>query len=92
MVGGIFLIAAPFVGEGGWKSEELELPSELGARIHESIPIYFFYGSKDATVPVDHANLYARAIPQAVVRHLVDRDHQLNNDLSEVAADILARR
>ena len=88
MVGGIFLIAAPFVGEGGWKSEDLELPSELGGRIPESTPIYFYYGSNDATVPFDHASLYGRAIPQAVVRRLVGRDHQLDNDLSEVAADI----
>lgn len=87
-VGGIFLIAAPFVGDGGWKSEDLQLPSELGGRIPGSMPVYFYYGSKDATVPFDHASLYARAIPQAVVRRLVGRDHQLNDDLSEVAADI----
>ena len=86
--GGLFLVAAPFVGEDGWKSEDLELPSELGARIPESMPIHFYYGSKDATVPFDHASLYARAIPHAVVRRFAGRDHQLDNDLSEVAADI----
>jgi predicted alpha/beta hydrolase family esterase len=87
-VDGIFLIAAPFVGEGGWISEELELPFELGARISESTRVYLYYGSEDTTVSCDHADLYARAIPHAVVRRLADRDHQLNDDLSEVAADI----
>ena len=32
--------------------------------------------------------LYARALPQATVYVLPGRDHQLNNDLSEVARDI----
>jgi len=36
----------------------------------------------------EHVGLYARAIPQAVVRRLTGRDHQLNNDMSEVATDI----
>jgi hypothetical protein len=32
--------------------------------------------------------LYAEAIPYARVRRLANRDHQLNNDLTEVASDI----
>jgi hypothetical protein len=32
--------------------------------------------------------LYAKLIPRAVVRRLAGRDHQLGNDLSEVARDI----
>jgi hypothetical protein len=32
--------------------------------------------------------LYAQAIPRAVIRRLKGRDHQLDNDLSEVAEDI----
>jgi hypothetical protein len=31
---------------------------------------------------------FAKLIPQAVVRRLTGRDHQLDNDMSEVAADI----
>jgi len=47
----------------------------------------------DGIILVGHSiggtiGLYARAIPQAVVRRLTGRDHQLNNDMSEVAADI----
>jgi len=45
-----------------------------------------------STAPVAHVDLYAKAIPQAVVRRLRGRDHQLNNDMSEVAADIRCLR
>ena len=85
---GIFLIAAPFVGDGGWHSEDIEPLSDLGARLPEQTPIYLYHGSKDETAPFEHVHLYAKAIPQAVVRRLSGRDHQLNNDMSEVAADI----
>lgn len=86
--GGIFLIAAPFVGEGGWPSEDIRPIADLGARLPPRVPVYLYHGSKDETAPYAHVGLYERAIPQAVVRRLTDRDHQLNNDLSEVAADI----
>jgi predicted alpha/beta hydrolase family esterase len=86
--GGVFLIAAPFVGDGGWTSEDMELPSDLGSRLPASMPIYLYHGSNDAEIPFGHVELYARAIPQAFVRRLPGRDHQVNEDLSEVAADI----
>ena len=44
--------------------------------------------SDDDTVPPAHADLYARAMPQAQVHRLPGRDHQLNNDLGEVASAI----
>jgi predicted alpha/beta hydrolase family esterase len=88
---GVFLLAAPFVGEGGWPSEELKPMADLGQRLPEQLPVYIYQGSKDETAPPTHADLYAKAIPRAVVRRLPGRDHQLNNDLSEVAADIRQR-
>ena len=87
-VAGIFLIAAPFVGDGGWQSEDIEPMADLGARLSERTPIYLYHGSKDETAPLEHVHLYAKAIPQAVVHRLSGRDHQLDNDMSEVAADI----
>jgi|SRR6185436_7760916 len=86
--GGIFLVAAPFVGDGGWHSDDIEPLSDLGARLSEQTPIYLYHGSKDETAPFAHVHLYAQSIPHAVVRQLSGRDHQLNNDMSEVAADI----
>lgn len=81
----IVLIAAPFVGEGGWPSDELEPASDLGVRLPRGVLVHVFHGLQDETIPPSHADLYALAIPQAQVRQLPGRDHQLNNDLSEVA-------
>jgi predicted alpha/beta hydrolase family esterase len=85
---GIFLLAAPFVGEGGWPSDDIKPMSDLGKRLSAQTPVYLYYGSGDETIPPEHARLYAMAIPQAVIRRLIGRDHQFNNDMSEVAADI----
>ena len=87
-LGAIALVAAPFVGQGGWKGEDIELRSDLAARLPAGVPVFLYHGDKDAIAPVAHLALYAAAIPHAHVRRLVDRDHQLNNDLSEVASDI----
>jgi predicted alpha/beta hydrolase family esterase len=87
---GIFLIAAPFVGAGGWPSGDIKPTTDLGARLPPKAPIYLYHGSKDETAPFAHVDLYERAIPGAIVRRLHGRDHQLNDDLAEVAADVRA--
>lgn len=87
-LGAIVLIAAPFVGEGGWPSDEFELTSDLGARLPHGVRVEVFHGLQDETAPPAHTDLYARVIPQAQVHRLPGRDHQLNNDLSEVAEAI----
>jgi uncharacterized RDD family membrane protein YckC/predicted alpha/beta hydrolase family esterase len=87
-LGAILLIAAPFVGEGGWPSDELKPPPDLGARLPPGVPVHLFHGLEDETAPPGHADLYARAIPQARNHRLAGRDHQLNDDLREVAAAI----
>jgi len=84
----IVLIAAPFVGEGGWRSDEFELPGDLGAQLPDGVRVHVFHGLSDDVAPPSHADLYARAIPQAQVHRLPGRDHQLNNDFSEVATAI----
>ena len=87
---GVFLVAAPFVGAGGWPSEDITPSPELGARLPEATPIYLYHGSADDTAPFAHIDLYARAIPYALVRRLEGRNHQLDDDLAEVAADVRA--
>lgn len=91
-LGAIVLIAAPFVGEGGWPSDEFELTSDLGARPPPGVQVHVFHGLQDNTAPPSHAGLYALAIPQARVRQLPGQDHQLNNDLSEVAEAVRINR
>jgi hypothetical protein len=84
----IVLIAAPFVGDGGWPGEEFELSNDLGSRLPPGVPVHVFHGLEDDTAPPAHADLYARAIPQAHVHLLPGRDHQLGNDLADVARAI----
>lgn len=84
-VRGIVLIGAPFVGDGGWPSEEFELRADLGARLPPGAQVHVFHGFDDHTAPPSHADLYARVIEQAQVHLLTGRDHQLNDDLTEVA-------
>jgi len=87
-LGGIFLLAAPFVGENGWPSEDIKPMSDLGKRLPARTPVFLYHGTEDDTAPFEHVGLYATAIPHAVIRRLDGRDHQLNNDMSEVALDI----
>ena len=82
------LNAAPCVGKDGCRSDEFELPKDLGARLPNGVRVHVFHGLRDETVPPSHADLYAQVIPQARVHRLPGRDHQLNNDLSDVARAI----
>jgi predicted alpha/beta hydrolase family esterase len=88
-LGGLILIAAPFVGEGGWPSDEIAARADFGARV--ATKVILCHGTADDTVPTAHVHLYARALPGATVRVLADRDHQLNDDLGDVAGEIRAR-
>lgn len=81
---GIFLVAAPFVGKGGWSSEDIKPISDLGARLQARWKVYLYHGSEDDTAPFGHIDLYEKVIPQAVVRRLAGCNHQLNDDMSEV--------
>lgn len=84
----IVLIAAPFVGPGGWPGDEFELPHNLGARLPDGVALHVFHGLEDETIAPAHADLYANVVPQAHLRLLRGRDHQLNNDLRDVAKAI----
>lgn len=87
-LGAVILIAAPFIGTGGWASDELAPRTDLAERLPPTVPLVLYHGESDAEVPVTHVERYAAAIPRARVRRLAGRDHQLDNDLSEVARDI----
>jgi pimeloyl-ACP methyl ester carboxylesterase len=86
----IVLISAPYIGEGGWPSDEIEAKIDLGARLPDGVPVHLFHGNEDETAPPSHADLYAKAIPLAQVHRLPGRDHQLNYDLKEVAEVVRA--
>ena len=82
------LLAAPFVGTGGWPGDGFELPSDLGTSMPPGVPVHLFHGLDDNEVPPAHADLYAQAVPRATLHRLPGRDHQLGNDLSDVASVI----
>ncbi len=84
----VFLVATPYIGEGGWPSDDIAPMSDLGSRLPRGLPVYLYHGDTDDTAPFAHLGLYAKAIPDAAIRRLNGRDHQLDNDLSEVARDI----
>jgi predicted alpha/beta hydrolase family esterase len=87
-VAGVFLISTPFIGDGGWPSEGLRPTRQVAVAFHGRAPLYFYQGSDDDTVPLAHAELFATAFPGATIRRLPGRNHQLNDDLAEVAHDI----
>jgi predicted alpha/beta hydrolase family esterase len=86
-IAGIFLISSPFFGEGGWKVEGFTMPRDFGQRFPDA-PVFLYHGSEDEIAPMAHLDLYSRAITHAVVRRLAGRNHQLNDDMTEVARDI----
>jgi predicted alpha/beta hydrolase family esterase len=84
----IVLIAPPFFGGGGWPAEGTDPVTNLTEELRADIPVFIYHGAADDEVPLEHMKLYAQAIPHAATRALANRDHQLNNDLSDLARDI----
>lgn len=87
-IAGIFLIAAPFWGEGGWQYEGFRLKDDFASKLPAKTPVFFYHSTDDEVVPFSHLALYAKKVPRAKIRKIVGGGHQLNNDLSEVVRDI----
>lgn len=85
---GVFLIAVPYWGEGGWQAPTFRVDEARAAALLKDTPVYFYHSRDDAVVPCAHLALHALMFPQATLRIFADRGHQLRDDLSEVAADI----
>ena len=87
-VAGLFLVATPYVGTGGWAFEEDALRKDFAAEIHLRLPVFLYHSHDDEVVPFAHLALYEAKLPQATIQELEGRGHQSDNDLSEVARDI----
>ena len=85
---GIFLIAAPYWGAGGWQVDTFTVDEGQASKRLKAPPVFFYHSRDDDVVPFAHLAMHADTFPQATIREFVGRGHQLNNDLSEVAADI----
>jgi len=87
-IAGIFFIATPFWGDGGWQYEGFSLKNDFPSKLPPEVPVFFYHSTNDETVPFSHLALYAKNLPHAVTRKIIGRGHQLNNDLSEIVQDI----
>jgi predicted alpha/beta hydrolase family esterase len=87
-IAGIFLIAAPYWGIGGWQVDGFTLDEDHASEILKRLPTFFYHSRDDAIVPFAHLARHAEKFPQATVREFDGRGHQFDNNLSEVAADI----
>lgn len=92
-VAGLFVIAAPFWGaDEFWNWDAVQLPQDVSAKL-ASIPRIFLYHSRDDDiVPFAHLARYAAKLPQATIREVDGRGHQLGNDLADVAEDIMREK
>lgn len=92
-VAGIFLLSTPFWGGEGWRYEgyqQLELPKDAAARLPQDAPVFLYHSHDDDIAPFSHLALYAHLLPEATVREIASGGHQLNNDLTLVANDIIS--
>jgi predicted alpha/beta hydrolase family esterase len=85
---GLFLIATPFWGDGGWQYEGFRLENDFESKLPAKTPIFLYHGTDDEIVPFSHLALYAKKIPRARISKIVGRGHQLDNDLSGIVQDI----
>lgn len=88
-ISGLFLISGPFWYEHEfWRWDEVALTAESAARVPRDLPLFIYHGDADEFVPVSHLDMYAKLFPRAVIQRLPGRNHQLDDDMKEVARDI----
>lgn len=88
-VAAVILLAPPFWHDHKvWHWDEVTLTKDARDHYPDGVPLLLFQGEKDETVPISHLDMYAKALPQAVLKRLPGRDHQLNEDMTEVARAI----
>jgi serine hydrolase len=90
-IAGIFLISTPFwKGDEDWK-EGLKLQKDFSEKLPKGVPIFLYHCKDDEVVPFTDLSIYAKKLHNAVVREIASGDHQLGNDLTQVARDIQSR-
>ena len=84
---GLFLLAPPFVGEGGWTLDGFHLDRPVEIEALAGLPLHLYFGSADTTVPPAHADSYARLFPGAAIHRLPGCGHPFEG---RIARDVLA--
>lgn len=89
-IDGIFLISTPFwSGHEEWVNG-IKLKENFVEKLPKDIPIFLYHCKDDSIVPIEHLEIYAQKISNAVVRKLDIGDHHFGNNLSLIAKDIKA--
>lgn len=91
-VAGLFLVAVPFWGAPDWEVDDYTLADDFASRLPRPLPVFLYHSRDDDEVPFEHVMRYAQRLPDATLRTFDSGGHQLNDDLSAVAADIAALR
>jgi predicted alpha/beta hydrolase family esterase len=87
---GLFLLAPPFVGRGGWQLDGFHLDALADRARLRMLPLQLYFGLDDATVPPAHAELYAALFPDATIHRLHGCGHQFEDCMARVARDLRA--
>jgi len=91
-VGGLFLVATPDWGPGGWDYAEFAVPDGFAATLPPIDRMVLYHGRDDAVVPFMHLGWYAKRLPEALVRELDDGGHSFPGGLPQLAEDVRAVR
>lgn len=85
-IAAFFGIAVPYWGAPDWEVDEYALCENFTL---PDRPLFLYFSRDDEVVPFTHRQFYADQIPQATIRDVAGRNHQFNDDLSGIAADIM---
>ena len=85
---GVFLLAPPYVGRGGWQLDGFHLDGAIDRDRLRALPLQLYFGLDDTTVPTTHAQLYAARFPDATVHRLPGCGHSFEGCLGRVAQDV----
>jgi predicted alpha/beta hydrolase family esterase len=87
---GLFLLAPPFVGRGGWQLDGFHLDDPVARARLRGLPLQLYFGLADTTVPASHAELYSALFPDAAIHRLPGCGHQFEGFMAQVARDVRA--
>jgi uncharacterized protein len=87
-VAGVFLVATPFWGSLGWPDAGFRLRDGFAAALPPIRRLCLYHSRDDEEVPVDHLELYGRALPQATLRVLDGHGHLFREPFPELAEDV----
>jgi len=72
---GLFLVAAPWWGLGGWDANEFAPDTDLLIDFSKKLLIHIYHCTDDSVVPFSNAKLYKKLIPDAFLHELTGHDH-----------------